>query len=186
MVGALWCRPASQLCHMITSEVPTAKAHDIRVVEENTGRIITTALVVKSMLLALLITPGKKPIHNKFTRNTFLCSPRCEYIRCMYSHRNWHQGCVCIQLLYIHTEGGGKGANTNFRSNSSKVLSCFRVNANTGSTCIRAIISFSRTFSCMSRFCAGVCCCCCPYFEQSSETCGPLRCCIAFISNWLA
>ena len=50
---------------------------------------------------------------------------------------------------------GGRGANTNFKMNSSIIFSCVRASANAGPTCIRATIDSSTMLSCMYWFWAG-------------------------------
>ena len=64
---------------------------------------------------------------------------------------------VCEYSHYIHTEVGGKGANTYFKNSSSRVFTVFARVRIQAPACIRTKINSSRMFSCMYRFCAGVC-----------------------------
>ena len=52
---------------------------------------------------------------------------------------------VRIQAPYQY-RGQGQSANTYFKNNSSKIVSCIRTSANTGPTCIRAKLNSSRIF----------------------------------------
>ena len=89
-------------------------------------------------------------------RNVFLCSPGCEYTRCMYSSTciplNYYDVLapwVCEYSHYVHTEGGGKRANTYFINNSSRA--CFPVfvwvrKTGPNMPCIQAKIHFLKNF----------------------------------------
>ena len=98
------------------------------------------------------LPPGMKPIHKQFAWH-FSC---IGFGACLRTESNSRK-CLCIgtgvceYTDYIHTEGGGKGANKKefFEQNN---FSCIRASAKTRH--ISANINFLKNVSCMCWFCA--------------------------------